>query len=162
MSRCVKVNTLGRLCNDDLGRLYNHFTTTNIYLIGATYNSYFLIIYKPLSLIISPWTFSTQLGAGTAWFCLSQCAIPFCTLSPSEGDVRKVPVIQRAAFCCILFNSLMFLMIEAPLKNQRLNLYNAMGKMHVLYRSRFCMGSMLREELSSIFMVLRVERHLVA
>jgi len=23
------------------------------------------------------------LGAGTAWFCLSQCAIPFCTLSPS-------------------------------------------------------------------------------
>jgi len=22
-----------------------------------------------------------QLGAGTAWFCLSQCAIPFCTLS---------------------------------------------------------------------------------
>jgi len=50
--------------------------------IGAAYNSYFLIIYKPSSLIISPRTFSTQLGAGTAWFCLSQCAIPFCTLSP--------------------------------------------------------------------------------
>jgi len=113
LSRCVKVDTLGRLCDDDLGRLYNHFTTTNVYLIGAVYNSYFLIIYKPSSLIISPRTFSTQLGAGTVWFCLSQCAIPFCTLSPSEGDVQKVPVIQRAAFCCILFNSLMFLTIEA-------------------------------------------------
>ena len=87
---------------------------------------------------------------------------PAIALILSEGDVRKVPVIQRAAFRCILFNSLMFLTIEAPLKNQRLNLYNAMGKMHVLYRSCFCMGSMLREELPSIFMVLRVERHLVA
>jgi len=55
----------------------------------------------------------------------------------------------------------MFLTVGAPLKNQRLNSYNAMGKMHVLYRSRFCMGSMLHEELPSIFMVLRVERHLV-
>ena len=81
MSRCVKVDTLGRLCDDDLERFYNHFITTNIYLIGAAYNSYFLTIYKLSSLIISPRTFSTQLGAGTAWFCLSQCAIPFCTLS---------------------------------------------------------------------------------
>jgi len=79
--QCVKVDTLGRLCDNDLGRLYNHFTTTNIYLIGAAYNSYFLIIYKPSSLIISPQTFSTQLEAGTVWFCLSQYAIPFCTLS---------------------------------------------------------------------------------
>jgi len=27
------------------------------------------------------------LGAGTAWFCLSQCAIPFCTLS--AGACKK-------------------------------------------------------------------------
>ena len=87
---------------------------------------------------------------------------PVIASIPSEGDVRKAPVIQRAAFRCILFNSLMFLMIGAPLKNQRLNPYNAMGKMHVLYRSRFCIGSMPREELPSIFMALRVERHLVA
>jgi len=40
-----------------------------------------LIIYKPLTLIISSWTFSMQLGAGTSLFCLSQCAIPFFTLS---------------------------------------------------------------------------------
>jgi len=86
---------------------------------------------------------------------------PAIALILSEGDVRKVPVIQRAAFHCIFFNSLMFLTIGAPLKNQRLNLYNAMGKMHVLYRSCFCMGSMLREELPSIFMALRVERYLV-
>ena len=44
-----------------------------------------LIIYKPSTLIISPWTFSTQLGAGTSLFCLSQCAISFCTLSPLFG-----------------------------------------------------------------------------
>ena len=81
MSWCVKVDTLGRLCDDDLERSYIHFTTTTIYFIGTAYNFYFLIIYKPSTLIISPQTFSTQLGAGTAWFCLSQCAIPFCTLS---------------------------------------------------------------------------------
>jgi len=40
-----------------------------------------LIIYKPSTLIISPQIFSMQLGAGTSLFCLSQCAIPFCTLS---------------------------------------------------------------------------------
>ena len=82
MSWCVKVNTLGRLYDDDLERSYIHFTTINIYSIGAAYNFYFLIIYKPSFLIISPQTFSMQLGAGTAWCCLSQCAIPFCTLSP--------------------------------------------------------------------------------
>jgi len=80
----------------------------------------------------------------------------------SEGDVRKAPVIQRAAFHCIFFSLLMFLMIGASLKNQRLNLYSVMGKMHVLYRSHFCMGNMPCEELPSIFMALRVERHLVA
>ena len=35
-----------------------------------------LIIYKPSTLIISPQTFSTQLGASTLLFCLSQCTIP--------------------------------------------------------------------------------------
>ena len=43
-----------------------------------------LIIYKPSTLIIFPWTFSIQLGAGTSLFYLSQCAIPFCTLSTLE------------------------------------------------------------------------------
>jgi len=90
LSQYVKVDTLERLCNDDLGRLYNHFTTTNVYLIGAAYNSYFLIIYKPSSLIISPRTFSTPLGAGTAWFCLSQYAIPFCTLSPDAIEINEI------------------------------------------------------------------------
>jgi len=86
---------------------------------------------------------------------------PAIALILSEGDVQKA-VIQRAIFCCIFFSLLMFLTIRAPLKNQRLNLYSVMDKMHVLYRSCFCIGSMLREELSSIFMALRVERHLVA
>ena len=88
MSQCVKINTLGRLCDDNLERFYNHFITTNVYFIGAVYNSYFLIIYKPSTLIISPRTFSIQLGAGTAWFCLSQCTIPFCTLS-ADRKQRK-------------------------------------------------------------------------
>jgi len=43
-----------RLCNDNLERSYNPFITTNIYLTRAAYNSTFLIIYKLLSLIISP------------------------------------------------------------------------------------------------------------
>jgi len=83
---------------------------------------------------------------------------PAIALILSEGDVQKAPVIQRAAFCCIFFSSLMFLMIGAPLKNQRLNPYNAMDKMQVLYRSHFCMGSMPCEELPSIFIVLRCQR----
>ena len=86
---------------------------------------------------------------------------PAIALILSERDVQKA-VIQRATFCCIFFSSLIFLTIRAPLKNQRLNPYSAMGKMHVLYKSCFCIGSMPHEELPSIFMALRVERHLVA
>jgi len=36
---------------------------------------------------------------------------------PSDGEVQKAPVIQRAALCCIFFNSVMFLMVGVPLKN---------------------------------------------
>jgi len=36
---------------------------------------------------------------------------------PSDREVQKVPVIQRAALHCIFFSSVMFLMIRAPLKN---------------------------------------------
>jgi len=68
--------------------------TTNVYFIGAAYNSHFLIIYKPSTLIISPWTFSTQLGASTAWFCLSQYAIPFCTLSLPQKKVVSVNSLE--------------------------------------------------------------------
>jgi len=66
LSQCVKVDTLERLCDDNLERSYNPFITTNAYFIGAMYNPYFLIIYKPSFLIIFPQTFSMQLGAGTA------------------------------------------------------------------------------------------------
>ena len=38
-------------------------------------------------------------------------------LTPLDGEVQKASVIQRAALHCIFFNSLMFLTIEAPLKN---------------------------------------------
>ena len=37
----VKINTLGRLCDNDLERSYIHFTMTNVYFIRAVYNSTF-------------------------------------------------------------------------------------------------------------------------
>jgi len=42
---------------------------------------------------------------------------PAIALMPSEGEVWKTLVIQRATLCCIFFNSVIFLIIEAPLKN---------------------------------------------
>jgi len=81
---------------------------------------------------------------------------------PSDREVQKVPVIQRAALRCIFFSSVIFFTIGAPLKNHSWNPYRAMGRMQVLYKSRFWMGGRPLEELSSIFMALRVERHFVA
>ena len=54
---------------------------------------------------------------------------PAIASMPSEGDIQKAPVIQRTALHCIFLSLLIFLTIRAPLKNQRLNLYNAMDKM---------------------------------
>ena len=42
---------------------------------------------------------------------------PAIALMPSDEEVRKAPIIQRAALCCIFFSSVMFLMIGASLKN---------------------------------------------
>jgi len=41
LSQYVKVDTLGRLYDDDLERSYNSFTITNLYFTRAAYNSYF-------------------------------------------------------------------------------------------------------------------------
>ena len=40
-TQCVKVDTLGRLCNDDLEKSYIYFTITNTYFIRVIYNSTF-------------------------------------------------------------------------------------------------------------------------
>jgi len=56
---------------------------------------------------------------------------------PSDGEVRKASVIQRATLHCILFSSVMFLTIRVPLKNHSWNPYRAMGRMQVLYKSHF-------------------------
>ena len=78
----MKFVTLERLYNNDLEKSYDPFTTTNIYiLLELRIILISLIIYKPSTLIISPWTFSMQLGASISLFCLSQYAILFCTLS---------------------------------------------------------------------------------
>ena len=55
-----------------------------------------LIIYKPSTLIISPWTFSTQLGASILLFCLFQYAILFCTLllSTAWQEAQDLPIMQ--------------------------------------------------------------------
>ena len=54
-----------------------------------------------------------------------------------DGEVRKAPVIQKAALCCIFFSSVMFLMVGAPLKNHSWNPYRVMDRTQVLYRSCF-------------------------
>jgi len=82
--------------------------------------------------------------------------------TPSEGDVRKGSVIYKAALHCIFFNSVMFFIVGAPLKNYNWKLYKAIRMMHVLYRRHFCVGKSPLDKLPSIFMALRVERHLVA
>jgi len=87
---------------------------------------------------------------------------PAMALMPSDKDVQKAPVIHRATLHCIFFSLVMFLTIGAPLKNHNWNLYRAMGKTYVLYRRCFGMGRRLRDKLPSIFMALRVDRHLVA
>ena len=38
-----------------------------------------------------------QLGAGTVWFCLSQCAILFCTLSPF--NLPSLPNLLERSTC---------------------------------------------------------------
>jgi len=62
---------------------------------------------------------------------------PAMASMPLDGEVQKVPVIQRAALRCIFLSLLTFLTIEAPLKNQRLNPYKVMGRMHILYKRCF-------------------------
>jgi len=42
---------------------------------------------------------------------------PAMASMPSDGEVRKASVIQRAALHCIFFSSVMFFMVGAPLKN---------------------------------------------
>jgi len=42
---------------------------------------------------------------------------PAIASTPLDKEVQKVPVIQRTALCYIFFNSVMFLIIGAPLKN---------------------------------------------
>ena len=62
---------------------------------------------------------------------------PAMASMPSDGEVRKAPVIQRATLCCIFFSSVMFLTIGALLKNHSWNPYRTMGRMQVLYKSHF-------------------------
>jgi len=62
---------------------------------------------------------------------------PAMASMPSDREVQKASVIQRAALRCIFFSSVMFLTIGAPLKNYSWNPYRAMGRMQVLYKSRF-------------------------
>jgi len=62
---------------------------------------------------------------------------PAMASMPSDREVRKAPVIQRAALRCIFFSSVMFLTIGALLKNHSWNPYRAMGRIQVLYRSYF-------------------------
>ena len=87
---------------------------------------------------------------------------PAIASTPSEEDVWKAPVIYRAALHYIFFSSVIFLTVGASLKNHSWKPYKAIGTMHVLYKSCFCISKSPLDEFPSIFMALRVERHLVA
>jgi len=39
---------------------------------------------------------------------------PAIASMPSDGEVQKAPIIQRAALHCIFFSSVMFFMMGAP------------------------------------------------
>jgi len=56
---------------------------------------------------------------------------------PSNSKVQKASVIHRAVLCHIFFNSDMFLMVKALLKNHSWKLYSAIGNIYVLYNSCF-------------------------
>jgi len=86
---------------------------------------------------------------------------PTMASMPSDNEVRKAPVIQRAALHYIFFSSVVFLMVGVLLKNHNWNLYRAMGRIQILYKSCFWIGRRPHEEFLSIFMALRVERHFV-
>jgi len=62
---------------------------------------------------------------------------PAMASMPSEGEVRKAPVIHRVARRCIFLSSYTLLPVGAPLKNQSWNPYSAIGSMHVLYSKCF-------------------------
>jgi len=42
---------------------------------------------------------------------------PAMASMPSDGEVQKAPIIQRATLRCIFFSSVMFFTIGVPLKN---------------------------------------------
>jgi len=65
---------------------------------------------------------------------------PAMASMPLVEDVRKAPMIQRAALYCIFLSLLTFLTIRMSLKNQRLNLYSAIDRMQVLYMSQTSFG----------------------
>jgi len=61
---------------------------------------------------------------------------PVMTSMLSMGDVQKVPVIQRAAFHCIFFNSKIFLTIGVPLRTIA-KIHIVQLAEHIFYREVF-------------------------
>ena len=80
-----------------------------------------------------------------------------------EEEIQKALVIQRAALCCSIFlNTLRGQNSGMLLKNQRGKPYNTIEIIHVLYRSHSCEGNRLLVELPNTFILLIVDRALLA
>jgi len=92
----IKVNTLGRLCNNDLERAYSHFNyQLHLFYLKLHIILSFYSYSKTFTSVIFSQTFSMQLGAGTMPYCLSQYAIPFCTLLVCQRNKNHIETSTR-------------------------------------------------------------------
>jgi len=55
----------------------------------------------------------------------------------SDSNIQKVPVIHKAALCCIFLSSDRLLIVEEPLKNHNWKPYSMIDSIYVLYSSHF-------------------------
>ena len=86
--QCVKVDTLGTLCEENLDRAYNPFK--QFYL---NYHAKFLYSLFNIFILIHPHKlFSIQLGPGTASLACARLIVPF---APFIGEKYYLAIVQR-------------------------------------------------------------------
>ena len=78
------------------------------------------------------------------------------------GEVLNAPRIQIAAHLCIRVSSFRVPLYLAPLKNQSLIPYVAIGRMHDQYSRHLCLGHNPRLELPRDAIAIAAENNLVA
>ena len=81
--------------------------------------------------------------------------------TPPVGEVLKAPVIQIAAFRCMVLSDDSAFLHWVPSKNHNQYPYVAIGSTHERYNRRFSLGGRPRVELPSIFMAFTNDNALV-